>query len=166
PVTVTSEPPAGSEAMVAGETVSCVGLFVHVVSPGYTVSVTVQLERFAMPLLCTVTLKLDVAVCPHPATVGVHCLTTVRPGVRHWNLARSKTGVMLTPGTLLQPQFRVAVSGSALARVVLHATVTSGGLAVPPAAIVPTVMELAEMPVFDSVTVQLLSGAVPVLLAL
>src|SRR5947208_1522417 len=89
PVTFTSTPPAGSEAIVAGETVTCVGLFVHVVSPGYTVSVTVQLVRSAMPLLCTLTLKLEVAVWPHPATVGVHCLTTVRPGVSQVNFASS-----------------------------------------------------------------------------
>src|ERR1051326_3830976 len=87
PVMTTSAPPAGSELIVAGLTVSCVGLFVQVVSPGYTVSVTVQLDRSAMPLLWTVTLKLEVAVSPHHATVGVHSLTTVRPGVRHMNFA-------------------------------------------------------------------------------
>src|SRR5438874_1121890 len=56
PVIVTSWPPAGNEAIVDGVTVPRVGLFVQVVSPGLTVSVTTQLVRSAIPLLCTVTL--------------------------------------------------------------------------------------------------------------
>src|SRR5205814_7313477 len=156
-------PPAGSETMVDGLTAAGVGLFVHVGSPGLTVSVTVQFARPAVPLLWTVIVTSFVpGVPPHADTVEVHCLTTFRPGVRHRNRARSNTGVMLTPGTLLQPQFRVAVSGSAPESVSLQGALRSAAVAEAPTAIVPIVTGFVVMPEFDSVTAHAVSGAVPV----
>jgi len=120
PVRGTAAPPWGKFAIVDGLTVAGVPLLVHVVSPGKTVSVTLQLARSAVPLLLTLTVKLLVADPPHCATVAGHCFITVRPGVRHWNVAESKAVALTVVVPFVQAQFRVAVSASPAAKELLH----------------------------------------------
>src|SRR5712692_4365177 len=86
PVSGTAAPPWSRLAIVDGLTVAAVGLLVHVVSPGKTVSVTVQLAKSAVPLFVTLTVKLLVPDAPHCTTVAGHCFITVSPGVWHWKV--------------------------------------------------------------------------------
>src|SRR5437899_7908683 len=117
PVRGTAAPPWGRLAIVDGLTEAAVGLLVQVVSPGKTVSVTVQLARSADPLLLTLTVKLLVADPPHCATVAGHCFVTVSPGVRHWKFASSNAVRVIWPGVVVQSHVTVALSGSFAAKV-------------------------------------------------
>src|SRR5439155_22216810 len=102
-------------AIVGGVTGAAGGLLGQAMSPGKTVSVTVQLVRSAVALLVTLTVKLLVADPPHCATVAGHCFITVRPGVRHWKVAESKAVALTVVVPFVQAQFRVAVSACPVA---------------------------------------------------